>query len=118
VRLLRFATIYHEKQLRLEIQDKWITRLESDSLAPMPTILLAEEPGSRVLPGRALHPFLVNVESPISNPQGLDIGPPSSHQLVIRVFSGYHALQAYRKDLCDNPLKFREEKDVKMTQLV
>jgi hypothetical protein len=108
VRLLRFVTICQERQLQYEIQGKWIARLGSDTLAPIPAILLADELGNRALLGRALYSFLVKVEHLISNSQRIDVGSPLSHQLNIHVFSGYYALQAYWKDLCDNSLEFRE----------
>jgi hypothetical protein len=108
VRLLRFATICEEKQLQHEVQGKWIARLASNTLSPTPAILLADELDHRALLGRALYAFLVKVEPRISNSQRIDIGSPLSHQLNIRVFSGYYALQAYWKDLCDNTLQFRE----------
>jgi hypothetical protein len=112
VRLLRFATHCCHKQLRREVQDKWITRLDSD-LSPIPAILVAYELNNRELLGRALYAYLILVEPRISNSQRIDLGEPFSHQLTLHVFSGYYALQAYWKDLYDHPLEFPEAEGCK-----
>jgi hypothetical protein len=107
VRLFRFANHCHDKQLLREIEDKWITRMDSNNLSPIPAILLADELDNRELLSRALYAYLVMVEPRISNSQRIDIGSPLSHQLNLHVFSGYYALQAYWTDLCDHPLEFQ-----------
>jgi hypothetical protein len=108
VRLLRFATNRNEKQLRREIQGKWISRLESNNLSPIPAILIADELNNRELLGRALYAYLLVVEPSISKSQRIDIDSPLSHQLNLHIFSGYYALQAYWKDLRDHPPEFQQ----------
>ena len=108
VRLLRFATGCHDKQLQREIQGKWITRLHPNDLSPIPAILIADELGNRELLGGSLYAYLLRMEPHVLDSQRIDIGEPLSHQLGVHVFSGYYALQAYWKDLCDNMLDFEQ----------
>lgn len=108
VRLFRFATLCHDTQLRRTIEDKWITRLNSNDLSPIPAILIANELNDRELLGRALYAYVIIVEPRISNSQRIDLDSPFSPQLNLHVLSGYYALQAYWKDLCDDPPEFKQ----------